>query len=106
MKPVLMLVTLLALSAISHAAEPSVESLQGNWRVVTFAGEPNEDQDFWEFNGDQFTQNLGGRRLAPDPFTVEGMVIDVGYARIKILEFDGAKMRADMAGFEYGLEKQ
>ena len=106
MKKALLITMFVAITAIANADEPSTDSLQGSWRVVTFAGEPNEDEDFWEFKGNQFTQNLGGHRLTPDPFSVDGMTIDVGYAKIRVLEFDGATMRADMAGFEYGLEKQ
>lgn len=106
MNKLLMGMFLIAFVASTHAAELTSEALQGSWRVVTFAGETNEDEDYWEFEGDQFIQNLAGHRLSPDTFTVDGNIIDLDYAKIKVLEFHGDSMKADMAGFEYGLEKQ
>lgn len=106
MKTVLMTVFLAAFAVTTQAAELTAEALQGSWRVVMFAGEPNEDEDYWEFEGDRFVQNLAGHRLSPDAFTVDGNVIELDYAKIKVLEFTGNAMTADMAGFEYGLEKR
>jgi hypothetical protein len=51
-------------------------------------------------------QNLSGHRISPDNFKVKGQVIDLGYAKINVLEFSGNTMKANMAGFEYTLEKQ
>ncbi|WP_431687865.1 hypothetical protein [Hahella sp. NBU794] len=98
--------TALALFAIgAQAAELSKQALQGSWLILSMNGESDDENDKWEFEGDNFYQNLGGRRISPDAFTVKGQTIDLGYAKIKVLAFDGDTMTADMAGFTYELKK-
>ncbi len=97
---------LMVLSVFAQAESLTAGALQGSWKIVTFNGAPYDDQDFWEFEGSKFYQKSSGRRLSPDQFSVVGSVIDLGYAKIKVLEFNGQTMTADMAGFKYQLEKQ
>ena len=104
MRIILWVLLLLPLSL--HAAELSEASLQGSWLIVQFQGEPDDEGDKWEFEGNRFYQNLGGRRISPDEFTAAGGVIDLGYAKINVKHFDGQVMEAEMAGFDYRLEKQ
>lgn len=106
MKRILWIMLLAGGSMAAHAVDLTQDTLQGSWRVTEFAGEANADQDYWEFDGDRFTQSLGGQRLSPDAFEVDGNLIDLGYARIEVTEFKGDHMTARMAGFEYVLEKQ
>ncbi len=88
------------------SADISKENIQGAWVIVTMAGMPDEEGDMWEFEGNQFYQNLGGRRISPDPFVIKGNVIDLDYYKIKVLDFTGLTMKADMAGFVYELKKK
>ena len=87
------------------AAELSQESLQGTWTIVEFMGEPDEEGDQWKFDGNRFYQVFGGRPIPPDVFTVNGMIIDLDYAKITVKSFDGNTMEAEMAGFPYKLVK-
>ena len=93
-------------SGIAFAEGLSNDSIQGSWRILTLSGEVDEDEDYWEFNGNKFVQNLAGHRMSPDEFVIKGEVIDLGYAKIKVLEFDSKLMTANMAGFKYTLEKK
>lgn len=106
MKVIISFVLLAAFSITAHAADLAKESLQGSWKVITMSGEADEDEDFWEFNGDQFVQNLAGHKMAPDKFSVVGNVIDLDYAKINVLEFSAGAMTAEMAGFKYTLKKK
>ncbi len=106
MKKLLVLFLGLMFSFAAQAADLSSQALQGSWTITSMAGMADEENDKWEFEGNNFYQNLGGRRISPDPFTVQGDVIDLGYYKIKVLAFDGQHMTADMAGFVYELEKE
>lgn len=96
---------LLVLTLPASAASLSQASLQGSWTIVELMNEPDEEGDQWVFEGDQFIQVVGGRRITPDAFTVRGGVIDLGYAEITVTAFDGRAMEATMAGFPYRLVK-
>ncbi|WP_223789492.1 hypothetical protein [Marinicella meishanensis] len=87
-------------------AELTSEALEGAWLITHMGGEVDEEGDLWEFEKGLFYQNLGGRRIAPDKYTVKGEVVDLDGYHITVLAFDGKTMRADMAGFEYQLVKQ
>ena len=81
--------------------------LQGKWVITAVNGEDDGDRsEVWEFRGDQWIAWSSGRALAPDTFTMTGDVIDLGYARIKILEVSGNRMRTEQMGFTYTLERQ
>lgn len=97
---------LMLLSLFAKAESLTTEALQGSWKIVAFNGAPYDDQDYWEFEGDKFFQKSSGRRVSPDQFSVVGNAIDLGYAKIRVLEFNGRSMTANMAGFKYKLEKQ
>jgi hypothetical protein len=81
-------------------------NLQGVWSIVTLNGKPAADNDKWEFVGDKFYQSFSGRRLSPDNFKIVGNTIELGYAQIKVLEFGGLTMTAELAGLDYLLKKQ
>ena len=66
----------------------------------------DDEGDMWEFENGLFYQNLGGRRIAPDKYTVKGDIIDLDGYHIKVLEFKGTYMKADMASFVYELKKK
>ncbi|TDR22368.1 hypothetical protein [Marinicella litoralis] len=102
----LTLILCLLLSAQVWSADITQDNIQGAWAIISMAGMPDEEGDMWEFEGNQFYQNLGGRRISPDPFVVKDNVIDLGYYQIKVLEFTGKTMKADMAGFVYELKKK
>ena len=89
-----------------YAVNLSEASLQGSWVIIEFQGEAESEGDKWEFEGSKFYQNMGGRRISPDTFTVSGNIIDLGYGKIKVKRFDGKTMEANMAGFDYKLKKQ
>ena len=80
--------------------------LQGAWLITEMNGEKDNENDLWEFQDGKFTQNLGGQRLLPDPYTLNGNIIDLNYGKITVLEMDGNRMKAEMAGFIYSLVKQ
>ena len=88
------------------AAELKAESLEGAWLIVSMAGMADEEGDMWEFENGLFYQNLGGRRIAPDKYTVQGEVVDLDGYHFTVLAFDGKTMKADMAGFAYELKKK
>ena len=106
MNKIIVSAALLILSSVVYAAELTKESLQGSWRVLTLSDQADEDEDYWEFNGDKFIQNLAGHKVSPDEFKIKGNDIDLGYYQIKVLQFDGKTMTADMAGFKYTLKKK
>lgn len=94
------------LSFSAFAAELSESALQGDWLVTHFQNEPDNDNTLWQFHGDQFIQNLDGLKVPADSYTVAPGVIDLGYAKVTVTEFDGENMEAVMAGFKYKLIKQ
>ena len=51
--------TLLACSV--HAAELTELALQGSWLITHFQDQPDSSGDLWQFEGDNFYQNLGGQ---------------------------------------------
>ncbi|WLQ12435.1 hypothetical protein O5O45_22160 [Hahella aquimaris] len=106
MKKIVIFIALTLFAIGAQAAELSKQALQGSWLILSMNGESDDENDKWEFEGDNFYQNLGGRRIYPDAFTVKGQTIDLGYAKIKVLAFDGDTMTADMAGFTYELKKE
>ncbi len=109
MKIVLLWVALLfssQLMATEFATELKSEALEGAWVIISMAGMADEDGDMWEFEDGLFYQNLGGRRISPDKYTVKGEVVDLDGYHFKVLEFDGQTMKADMAGFVYELKKK
>ncbi|WP_317930093.1 DUF4124 domain-containing protein [Halioxenophilus sp. WMMB6] len=91
-------------------AKLSSDSLQGSWLITQVGGlsadEMGVGEDVWEFNGNQWTVISSGHRLSPDPFTVEGDVIDLGYSKIRVLEFTGYSMKVNTSGLVQTLEKR
>ena len=106
MRRIILFCLALLLAQVTWAEELSEKSLEGSWLIVTFMGQPAEDKDYWEFENGKFVQNLSGHRISPDKYTVQPGIIDLGFAQIKVLSFDGENMTADMAGFEYTLHKE
>jgi hypothetical protein len=84
----------------------TAEALEGAWLITHMAGMDDDEGDLWEFENGLFYQNLGGRRMAPDKYTVKGEVVDLDGYHFTVLAFDGKSMKADMAGFVYQLVKQ
>ena len=71
------------------------KDLQGKWVITAVNGEDDGDRsDVWEFRGDQWIVWSGNRALSPDPFTVSNNTIDLGYAKIKVLEYAGNRRLA------------
>jgi hypothetical protein len=99
---------MLSLSSLADEfkAELNAEALEGAWLITSMAGMADDEGDLWEFEHGLFYQNLGGRRVAPDKYTVKGAVIDLDGYHITVLTFDGTSMTADMTGFVYELSKQ
>ena len=109
MKNVFLLIALLfstQLWSADFAAELKAENLEGAWLIISMAGMADDEGDMWEFENGLFYQNLGGRRIAPDKYTVKGDVVDLDGYHFKVLAFDGKTMKADMAGFVYELKKK
>ena len=106
MKKLGVFITSLLLSMSLMAGELSNDQLTGVWLIKSLNGQSDGVYDLWEFDGKKFTQNLEGHRMRPDAYSVDGNNIDIGYAKIKVLEFNSKLMKADMAGFTYQLEKQ
>ena len=94
------------LLAADFKAELNAEALEGAWLITSMAGMADDEGDLWEFENGLFYQNLGGRRIAPDKYTVMGNKVDLDGYHFTVLEFDGGYMKADMAGFVYELTKQ
>ncbi|MFC3195924.1 hypothetical protein ACFODZ_16840 [Marinicella sediminis] len=88
------------------AVELDAEALEGAWLITSMAGMEDDEGDLWEFEKGLFYQNLGGRRIAPDKYTVMGKKVDLDGYHFTVIEFDGKYMKADMAGFVYELTKQ
>ena len=106
MKLVLSIFLSLLMSLSVHAAELTQEGLQGSWLLLTMNDLANEDNDMWEFEGNKFYQNLGGRRMRPDIFTVTGNEINLGYSKINVKKFEVNSMTAEWAGVTYTLKKK
>lgn len=87
-------------------AELTAVALEGAWLITEMAGMADDEGDLWEFENGLFYQNLGGRRIAPDKYRVQGDVVDLDGYHFTVLAFDGTTMKADMAGFVYQLVKQ
>jgi hypothetical protein len=109
MKNLLMILLMCLTSTVMAAefkAELNAEALEGAWLITSMAGMADDEGDLWEFENGLFYQNLGGRRIAPDKYTVMGTKVDLDGYHFTVLEFDGKYMKADMAGFVYELTKQ
>lgn len=92
---------------VSSVLAWDVDDLQGKWVITAMNGEDDGDRsDVWEFRGDKWIAWSGGRAMSPDPFTVKGDEIDLGYIQIKVLELSGKRMKTEQMGFVYDLEKQ
>ncbi len=99
-----LVVLLLPLTTV-HAWDAG--DLQGKWVITAVNDEDDGDRsEVWEFRGDQWIAWSSGRALPADTFAVKGDVIDLGYAKIKVLEIAGRRMRTEQMGFVYTLEKQ
>jgi hypothetical protein len=109
MKKLLMILLLCLTTAVVAAefkAELKAEALEGAWLITSMAGMADDEGDLWEFENGLFYQNLGGRRIAPDKYSVMGAKVDLDGYHFTVLELDGKSMKADMAGFVYELTKQ
>ena len=95
--------------AVKQHQDLSQDSLQGQWLITHLGNTPSEEldvgTDIWEFKGNQYTVISNDHRMRPDPFTVSGDVIDLGYAKIKVKEFSGGKMVVDTLGIEQTLKR-
>ena len=101
------LISLFLVLAGPSALAWDAKDLQGKWVITELDGEDTGDRsDVWEFKGDQWIAWTSGRALPGDPFSVTGNVIDLGYAKIKVLEFSGKRMKTEQMGFVYTLERQ
>ncbi|MGY5451061.1 hypothetical protein ACVFI8_08990 [Agarivorans sp. MS3-6] len=106
MRKVLLTLIVMVFATTAYAADLSQSALQGDWVITEFHGSPEPDGDMWQFEGQNFYQNIAGRRMSPDAFTVSPAVIDLGYAKITVTRFDSKEMDATMAGFTYKLIKK
>ncbi len=110
MKKYLMLPLLLFVSASVLALEITEADLAGQWLIVKMGDmdvSGDEDTDIWQFEDGEWTAISGGRALPSDSFQIiDGDTIDLGYSKIKVVEFNGSIMKTDQMGFEYTLEKQ
>ncbi|MCB1583052.1 MAG: hypothetical protein KDI92_08305 [Xanthomonadales bacterium] len=106
----ILLIMCMLFSAVTFAAEFKVElnaeALEGAWVITSMAGMEDDEGDMWEFEKGLFYQNLGGRRISPDKYTVQGEKVDLDGYHFTVLEFDGKNMKADMGGFVYELTKK
>lgn len=100
------LLAALLLSFPCFAINLTADALEGAWVITSMAGMADDEGDMWEFENGKFYQNLGGRRISPDNYTIDGHIIDLDGYHIKVIEFDGQKMKADMAGYVYELNKK
>ncbi len=105
MKKLMLLLCLFGSTQV-WSAELNADSLQGAWVIKSMGGLVDDEGDMWEFEGGLFYQNLGGRRIAPDKFKVMGKTIDLDGYEIKVLEYDGSHMKANMGGAVYELTKK
>jgi len=106
MKRIIFLFLFLTISTTASSAELSQKSLQGNWAITEFMGMAEKGDDMWQFEKNEFRQNLSGVRMRPDKFTISPNTIDLGYHKIKVTSFDGKVMYAIMGGAKYKLVKQ
>lgn len=103
--------SLVALASILLLCGPvlalDAEQLQGKWVITTVEGMPDDGDrsDVWEFRGNEWIVWMGERSLRGDPFTVDGTTIDLGYAKIEVLEISRDRMRTRQMGFIYRLER-
>ena len=100
---------LIALSSVPFTSAFALDArdLQGKWVITAVNGEDDGGRsDIWEFRGDEWIVWSGNRALSPDAFTVKDDVIDLGYARITVLEYAGDRMTTQQMGFVYTLERQ
>lgn len=105
MKTLLTFVISLCFSSFVFALELRPEQVEGAWKIVQMGNDPESGEDLWEFNNGRFTQNLEGHRMASDAYKISGNKLDLGYASINVLEFDGQMMKAKFGPVVYKLEK-
>ena len=105
MRALIAIACLFVLCTSAHALDPS--QLQGKWVITLVEGMPDDGDrsDVWEFKGDQWIVWTGKHSLPPDRYTIDGDTIDLGYAKIKVLEISADRMRTEQMGFVYRLER-
>lgn len=102
-----MMLALLIAGFAASAYALELEDLQGKWVITATNGEDDGDRsEVWEFRGDHWIAWSSGRPLPADKFTIEGAVVDLGYAQIKILEHSKTHLKTEQMGFTYTLKKQ
>jgi hypothetical protein len=107
MKNIIMCIAILISSTVAFAVEVKDSDLQGKWLIVKMGTMDVADMnDIWQFKNGKWTAISGGKALKPDAYTLKGDIIDLGYTKIKILEFSGNKMKTKQQGIEYTLKKQ
>jgi hypothetical protein len=107
MKKIVILFCLMVLSTLCFAVDVSEADLEGKWLIVKMGSMDATDmEDVWQFKDGMWTAISSGKALSPDKYNLNGDVIDLGYSKIKIVEFNGNSMKTKQSGFEYTLEKQ
>ncbi len=94
-------------ASLAMAFEVQDTDLEGKWVMVKMGkmDVPAMD-DIWQFKDGQWTAISGGKALKSDPYTLKGDIIDLGYTKIKILEFTKLHMKTKQQGIEYTFMKQ
>ncbi len=106
MKWILRICLLSVLSAGAIAEDISEEAVAGNWLITSPVHTEADANDLWEFNDGKFVQNLGGSRIPSGTYKVANGNIECQYWTITVMEFGDGKMKAEMGGITYTLEKQ
>ncbi len=102
-----LILAMLLFTLNAHALELSEKDLAGKWLIVKIGDlDTRADNDIWQFKNGKWTAISGGRALQPDSYKIVGDIIDLGYSKIKVLEFSKSVMKTKQMGFEYTLEKQ
>ncbi|MCL6417793.1 DUF4124 domain-containing protein [Aestuariirhabdus sp. Z084] len=98
------------LTSNTSTSELTSAALQGKW-LITMVGDMDMSsmdlgEDIWQFSGNQWTAISSGRALSPEPFSLDGNIIDTSGIKIKVLEFTGSRMKVDTMGIIQTLEKR
>jgi hypothetical protein len=106
MKYLFGLLLLAVVSFSARAEEISEAAVAGDWIITSPVYTDQDTNDLWEFHDGNFVQNLDGQRIPSGTYKVKNGDIVCQYWTIDVLEFGDGKMKAEMGGVVYTLEKQ
>ncbi|MDR7307699.1 hypothetical protein [Rhodoferax saidenbachensis] len=103
---------LVLLANQAYALEVSERSLKGSWKIVSYNGNPSDDEDDrWEFSGNHMSQvtyfaNGKIRSMSPSVFYItNGHFLEIDSGVVNISQLDEQVMKATVIGIDFVFRK-